>query len=890
MDEILSEFITESRENLSQLDQDLVELEKDPQSADLLASVFRTFHTIKGVAGFLNFSRLEAVAHAAEDLLGSLRDGRLLLDSAITSALLAADDAVRQMLAIVEADGSDGDIDYHDLIATLAALCAVPGTGANNGAADRDAAEESDAAEYSGADEAATEQALEERGFEIPTPEVPGLDDPAPLSGAAAEPGPSSASSSAVDSTIRVNVRLLDDLMNLVGELVLVRNQVLQCGTSTNEAQFLSASQRLNQITSELQEGIMKTRMQPIGSVWNKFPRIVRDLAQATGKQVRIEMEGAETELDKTLIEAIRDPLTHILRNAIDHGIEAPAERLAAGKPTEGLLRLRAFHESGQVIVEIADDGAGIDQDRVRRKAVESGLITPEHAAGLSENATLRLIFRPGFSTASQITNLSGRGVGMDVVRTNIEKIGGAIDLHNRPGSGLRLRVKIPLTLAIIPALVVTCAGDRFAIPQVNLLELVRLEADQAHGRIEFVHGAPVFRLRGNLLPLVYLADLLQIAGREPGSAPGDAAHIVVLQIGDQHFGLVVDQVNDTEEIVVKPLGKRLHSVRVFAGATIMGDGRVAMILDVLGMMQMAAVGEVRETRAAEAQKSVRDAAGQNQRWLLCRAGGRERIAVPLALVSRLEEFPASAIERARGCEVVSYRGRLLPLVDLGELTTGVLTSEPGQRERVRVVVFDDGHKRVGVIVSEIVDIVEEEARAMQLSSHPGLLGSALVGKKATDFLDLRAVFDSARERWYNAEAANEVKATGVLVIDQSSFMRGLVAGYLEMAGHRVYQAGAEDEALAKLERFPIQVATVSTNLPGNGQVFAQLRRQTRQAGIALIGLADDRGELLPDAANNYEAFHFKSERRAILESVQRLSLDAASASVGSDANGLARA
>jgi two-component system chemotaxis sensor kinase CheA len=852
MDEILSEFVAESRENLSQLDHDLVELEKDPQSAELLASVFRTFHTIKGVAGFLNFFRLEAVAHAAEDLLGSLRDGQLLLDSAITSALLAADDAVRQMLAAVEADGTDGPALYTDVITLLTAFRAY---------------------------RSAVDEPVADSG------EDSGLETSAPATNSSSDRGLPGAAAPVHESTIRVNVQLLDDLMNLVGELVLVRNQVLQCGASTQEGNFQSASQRLNLITSALQEGIMKTRMQPIGTVWNKFPRIARDLARTSGKQVRIEMEGTETELDKTLIEAIRDPLTHIIRNAIDHGIETPAERLAAGKSAEGRLRLRAFHESGQVIVEIDDDGAGIDPDRVRAKALECGLLTAEQAAGLSDSAALKLIFRPGFSTTSQISNLSGRGVGMDVVRTNIEKIGGTVDVHSQRGAGMRLHIKIPLTLAIIPALVVTCAGDRFAIPQINLIELARLDGAETQRRIEFIHGAPVCRLRGDLLPLVYLVDLLRLAEANPVVTPDDSAHIVVLQIGDQHFGLVVDQINDTEEIVVKPLGKRLNGVGVYAGATIMGDGRVAMILDVLGIMQWAAVGEVREGRPVENQKSTHHGVNRQQRWLLCRTKGQERIAVPLALVSRLEEFPPTAIERARGCPVVAYRGRLLPLVDLGQLTTGHAAEVDHERGQVRVVVFDNGHQRVGVIVSEVIDIVEEEPHAMQLSSHPGLLGSALLGKQATDFLDLRAVFDAARERWYNAHAVTEVKPAGVLVIDQSGFMRGLVAGYLEMAGHRVHQAAGEDEALAKLERFPIQVATVSTNLPGNGRVLAQLRRQTREGGIALIGLADDRGELSPDTARNYDAFHFKSDRCAILESVEKLSLCAASREAESGAD-----
>ncbi len=459
MDEVITEFITESHENLGQLDQDLVELEKDPHSTDRLGSVFRTFHTMKGVAGFLNFARLEALAHAAEELLSRLRDGELMLDAAIASALLAAVDAVRQMLAIVEASGNDGEVNYTALIESLARLSGRAATGGG----------EASVAEAMPHETIAEEKIEEEKIEEVIEPDVTET----PLAAAAIAPRPTLAAKGErtepngapviADSTIRVNVHLLDKLMNLVGELVLVRNQVLQYANGLQEPTFLGASQRLNLITTELQEGIMKTRMQPIGTIWNKFPRIVRDLALACGKQVRIEMDGEETELDKTLIEAIRDPLTHVVRNAIDHGIEAPQERAAAGKPHEGRLLLRAFHESGQVIIEVAEDGAGINLDRVRAKALERGLVTAEQVARMNDSEAVKLIFLPGFSTAAKVTNLSGRGVGMDVVKTNIEKIGGTVDVQTRRGEGTTLRVKIPLTLAIIPALIVTWAiGTRF--------------------------------------------------------------------------------------------------------------------------------------------------------------------------------------------------------------------------------------------------------------------------------------------------------------------------------------------------------------------------------------------------------------------------------------------
>ncbi len=892
MDEVVKEFLIESHENLNQLDHDLIELEKDPHSKDLLGSVFRTIHSIKGVSGFLDFPKLEALAHAAEELLSKLRDGKLVLNQAITSVLLATVDAVRQMLAKIEADSNDGDNDYAELVARLVELSAQEGG--------ESAPESGEAAPVPPIIEAEPEPIAEvviaaprkpkaPRKAKAPRAAAPVDAPPAVIEESVAAPMPAiiasnppaakaedvheaATGSAAAESSIRVNVNLLDKVMNLVGELVLVRNQILQFSLRQQESGFLSTSQRLNLITSELQEGIMKTRMQPIGNIWNKFPRIVRDLALACGKQVRIEMEGEETELDKTLIEAIRDPLTHIVRNSIDHGIELPQQRLATGKPAEGRLFLRALHESGQVIIEVADDGAGIDVERVRAKALERGLITAEQAAHMSEGETLKLVFLPGFSTAAKITNISGRGVGMDVVKTNIEKIGGTVDIQSTRGQGARLRIKIPLTLAIIPALIVTCAGDRYAIPQISLIELVRLEAEEKASKIELIHGAPVYRLRGNLLPLVYLHEVLKVTSpaSESEAAANRASHIVVLQVADQQFGLVVDQVSDTEEIVVKPLGKQFKGLSAFAGATIMGDGRVALILDVPGAAQLSGVLSFRDSAHAEKQDTAARGKSKQQRLLLCRAGSSERIAVPLALVSRLEEFTHAQIEHAAGCQVVRYRDQILPLVDLAGLL-GSGSSDP-ERDPVSVVVFDDGrHHRVGVVVDQIIDIVEEETYATQLSSRSGLLGSAVVNEKATDFLDLRAVFEAAKQSWYDGEPVEESSNGAILLIDQSGFSRGLVRSYLEMAGHNVIEANGVDEALEKLEGGHIDLTIVSANLPGNGAVLERIRNKTNEAHIPVMGLADDRGDTSPDAARKYDSYHFKSERQAILDAVSKL-------------------
>ncbi|MGN6242768.1 MAG: chemotaxis protein CheA, partial [Motilibacteraceae bacterium] len=562
------------------------------------------------------------------------------------------------------------------------------------------------------------------------------------------------------DSTIRVDVDLLDSLMLLVGELVLTRNQIVQYVGRSNDTDLVRASQRLNLIASELQEGVMKTRMQPIDHIWQKMPRVVRDLGHQCGKQVRLVMEGRETELDKTLLEAVKDPLTHLVRNSVDHGIETPAVRVAQGKPAQGTLTLRSFHEGGQVVVEVSDDGGGIDPAKVGAKAVERGLVGPEQLARMSQRDVLDLIFQPGFSTAAAVTNVSGRGVGMDVVRTNIEKIGGTVDLSSAVGQGTTVRVKIPLTLAIIPALVVGQGGDRYAIPQASLLELVRLEGEAARTGIEHVAGAPVFRLRGQLLPLVHLGDVLgrpkpvsDTASKglsDTAEADEDrAVNVVVLQADDAPFGLVVDEVSDTQEIVVKPLGRQLKHLSVFAGATIMGDGKVALILDVMGL---AAESHALRSAAGSGSAALADDAALDDELttLLVVAAGGSRLAVPLSSVSRLEEVPAKDIERAGGREVVQYRGSLLPLVHLSRALGNhtYSPSESADADRLLpVVVHGSGADAVGLVVEEILDIAEEHLVLSDVGRSAGVLGSAVVQGRVTDLLDVDAVTAAVRPR-----------------------------------------------------------------------------------------------------------------------------------------------
>ena len=657
MDDVLQEFISESWENLAQLDNEIVELEKAGSDPELLASIFRTIHTIKGTCGFIGLDRLGALAHSAENVLGQMRDGKLDVSESAISITLKAIDRIKDLLAAIEATGEEPDRNNNSLINQLDMLARLaediessPGESqrevpapavtrpeqqgdqldtvmppSDESAVSNDTVQPVEAS--GSGDTVEPEDSQLEAG--VPASAAPSDVEPEPAETAPAEAAAdtsqqqttaaSGTSRSVADLSIRVNVDVLDSLMNLVGELVLTRNQLLQLSRGDEESIYSAPIAHLTRVTADLQEGVMKTRMQPIGHAWGRLPRLVRDLCQVTGKQIELQMHGAETELDRTVLDAIKDPLTHMVRNSADHGIESPDVRRAAGKPEVGTIRLDAFHEGGHVIIRIEDDGGGINIKRVRAKAIDRGIISESDAARLTEMDIAELIFQAGFSTAEQVTSVSGRGVGMDVVRTQIEKIGGMVDLQPVEGNGTCIRMKIPLTLAIISALVVESAGELFAIPQLGVVELVRLAVEDRH-RIERIHKHEVLRLRDRLLPLVHLDDVLEIAsppdecearnGETETSADqsvDDDVNIVVVQVGDDQVGLIVDEVFDTEEIVVKPVGSLLKEIGIYQGTTILGDGRVIMILDVGGIA--AEIGGLNSiSRDIERAKADRDA------------------------------------------------------------------------------------------------------------------------------------------------------------------------------------------------------------------------------------------------------------------------------------------
>ncbi|MFO1019557.1 MAG: chemotaxis protein CheW [Planctomycetales bacterium] len=784
-DEILQEFLAESWENLARLDTEIVSLERQPNDHGLLASIFRTIHTIKGTCGFIGLTGLGSVAHAAENVLGQMRDGKLAVTPTAISLVLRGVDQIKELLHGLEETGNEPVRDNSNLIRELNALADSALTPETTSPA-------------ATAENTVAETLAEAPPVAPPAPATPIATPPAandhvpPVDLHDHEGEPSDPNKKSVsDLSIRVNVDVLDRLMNLVGELVLTRNQLLQLDRGEDESKYAAPITQLNRVTTDLQEGVMKTRMQPIGNAWSKLPRLVRDLSQQTGKQIELVMNGAETELDRTVLDAIKDPLTHMVRNSADHGLEMPHIRRGAGKSETGTIRLNAYHEGGHVIICIEDDGGGINIDRVRQKAVQNSLLTEQAAAHLTDKEILSFIFEPGFSTAEKVTSVSGRGVGMDVVRTQVERIGGTIDLSSKPGKGTTIRIKIPLTLAIISALVVECGGLSFAIPQLGVVELVRLSPEERH-KIERINENEVFRLRNRLLPLVHLSEVLDLEESEKPSQEQET-NIVVVQVGDDQFGLIVSQVFDTEEIVVKPVGHLLKDIDIFQGTTILGDGRVIMILDVAGIAsqfsKQISHGNDRESRQDG------DAALHNDQMtslLLFNVGNETVMSVPLSLVARLEEVSQANIERTGDRLVVQYRGDLLPLLPV-EGMSAESTADPQP-----VIVFSEGNKSMGLMVEQIRDIVEDRLVIRMQSRRPGVIGTAIINDAATDILDIQHYINIANPDWFKSQGKQE--NARVLVVDDSVFFRQLVTTSLESEGYRVVAAESAVRAVELIE------------------------------------------------------------------------------------------
>ena len=834
MDDLLREFLTETGESLDVVDVELVRFEREPNNAEILANVFRLVHTIKGTCGFLGLPRLEALAHAAETLMGRFRDGQPVTSEAVT-VVLSSIDRIKEILASLESNQAEPEGNDEDLIVELRKL-----------------SEAAAAAEQSVG--TIVPQVLErplkmgevpldelERAFrETPGPDIAA---PAAIPAAMSEADrerreaerrtvvrreDEQREATAKAQTLRVQVETLERLMTMVSELVLTRNQLLEIVRRTQESEFKGPLQRLSNVTAELQEGVIKTRMQPIGNAWSKLPRIVRDLATELGKEIDIEMRGADTELDRQVLEVIKDPLTHMVRNSADHGIESVEERRAADKLVKGTLRLSARHEGGHIIISISDDGRGLDTERIRAKAIRTGLISASDK--LSDAQIHKFIFAPGFSTAAAVTSVSGRGVGMDVVKTNIDQIGGSIDLQSAPGRGTTFMIKIPLTLAIVPALIVEAAKERFAIPQVAVLELVRARSDSEH-RIERVKDAPVLRLRNKLLPLVNLGSLLHLTGEDTEKG----SFIVVMQAGNRTLGVVVDGVFHTEEIVVKPMASKLRDIAMFSGNTILGDGAVILILDPNGLASSLG-GRLDSSEIVEEETKIRvEESDRPISLLVFRAGNGGPKAVPLSLITRLEEVNAKDIQRSSGRALVQYRGSLMPLVPVND---EVKAKHEGSQP---LLVFIDAGHSMGIVVDEIVDIVEERLNIEVSSATPGILGSAIVRGQATEIIDVAHFLPLAHEDWLHRKEMNtEMRKRRLLFVDDSAFFRNMLTPVMKAAGYHVTAAASGEEALALLETaggFDVIVSDIEMPNMDGFQLAEALGANPRYAHAPIIAL-----------------------------------------------------
>jgi len=851
MDDLLNEFLTETAENMDVLDVELVKLEQNPNDPELLGNIFRLVHTVKGTCGFLGLPRLESVAHAAESLFARFRDGELEVTPKAVSLVLESLDRIKALLRELEKSGSEPEGDDRDLISRLESFAedAVMEAMMSN----EDVVEPAhDSEELQAAFDAAQYTPGFSDAHEIENLPEPDVEDEVEVAETGQLPstirqtdvpddGETAVGSSGggvASQSIRVSVDLLESLMTMVSELVLTRNQLLQILRAREDSEFSTPLQRLSHVTTELQESVMKTRMQPIGNAWAKLPRIVRDLSLELNKKVNLQMIGAETELDRQVLELIRDPLTHMVRNSCDHGIELPAERRAAGKPETGTITLNAFHEGGHIIIDISDDGKGLSVDKIKAKAMALGLATESELEVMSDEAIQQFIMRPGFSTATNVTAVSGRGVGMDVVRTNIEKIGGTIELKSVPGRGTTFVIKIPLTLAIVSALIVEAGGERFAVPQISVVELVRTGRGSEH-KIEDIHTTPVLRLRNRLLPLTSLRAQLKLGSDDFGET--DDRFIIVTKVGNFSFGIIVDKVFDTEEIVVKPVSSLLRNITLFSGNTILGDGSVIMILDPNGIASD--IGEINVTEAAAAEMAASADGDTEDRvpLLLFHAGDDTPMAVPLALVARLEEISLEDIEISNGQLVVQYRGGLMPLLPLRA------DGEIAKSGRQSAIVFADRDRSMGLLVDEIVDIVEDRLSIELTTERPGMLGSAIIDGAATDIVDTSYYLTQAYGDWFVPHSGDTTtveqsrRKRRVLLIDDSAFFRNLLSPLLSVAGYAVTTVDTADRAMELYEEgrnFDIILSDIE--LPGmNGFEFAQaVRSSERWADVPLIALS----------------------------------------------------
>ncbi len=903
-DEILKAFIEESLEHLTDIEADLLAVEKRGADIDedLVNKVFRAVHSIKGGAGFMGLAVIQNLAHVAENVLGLIRSRKLVSTPEVVNALLLAADELQQLLTNV---GTSNEVDISAHVSTLNAMAA--GEQLVEVIADLPMAAPSESEELPPLPEEQHEPSHAAVG-NAPIP----VNNPHPC---------------LTETSIRVSVSLLDQLMNLAGELVLSRNQLLQTISSGAVHEAEAVGQRIDLVTSELQGAIMLTRMQPIGNVLGKFPRVVRDLAKKLSKEVELTLIGKEVELDKTIIEAISDPLTHLVRNSVDHGIESPEQRRAQGKDPRGTVVLKAYHAAGQVVIEISDDGRGIDGDQLTTVAVTKGLISADQAKLMSAKERINLILLPGFSTAPKVTDVSGRGVGMDVVKTNLDQLGGTIEIDSVVGKGTSISIKLPLTLAIIPCQIIRTGDERYAIPQVNLEELLRIPAAQIKERVERVGDAEVVRLRGTLLPLIRMADVLGIERtyydqnkerirsdrrsniadrrsrtsplfnessegitekaittdhREPTpdrrQNPASALNVVVVSAGVLKYGLIVDRLLDSEEIVIKPLGRHLQNCQGYAGATIMGDGRIALILDVANLARMSGLTSLDGSkRAGELARENLLRTKDLQALLTFRSSLEEQFAVPLSLVERVEKIKHAEIEIIGGRRVLQYRGGSLPLACVDDAASVYPLAD---QENLLVIVFRLMGRDVGLLASGPVDAIEvsTDIDATTLKQ-TGIMGSAIINGKTTMLVDIFELAQYLHPEWFTeAVSAGTVEDNQptVLIVDDSVFYRNQVRAYLEQAGFRILEGIDGIDALrvlaANIETIGMVVTDIEMPNMDGFELTRRIKDSPHFSHLPVIALTTRAAEedVVRGKAAGVEEYHVKLDRERLVECVHR--------------------
>lgn len=945
-DEILQGFIEESLEHLADIENDLLAIEENGADIDveLVNKVFRAAHSIKGGAGFMGLTVIQDLAHAAENVLGLIRSEKLVPNPDIINVLLMAADELQQLIENVAASNTVDISSHTNALNIIFEGGEAPAAAARPERAPSPPSSVEITSQPDDEEEPSTEIQEEESQAESvietdeETHDEQDVDHELMASSdsvGGARTRKTTSTPQKTDTSIRVTVSLLDQLMNLAGELVLSRNQLLQTITSGDVRNAEAVGQRIDLVTSELQEAIMLTRMQPIGNVFNKFPRVVRDLSKKLGKQIDLTIVGKDVELDKTIIESINDPLTHLVRNSVDHGIESPQDRASKGKDLRGLIVLKAYHAAGQVVIEISDDGKGLDGDMLAEAAVKKGLITSDQAKVMSEKERINLILLPGFSTAKKVTDVSGRGVGMDVVKTNLDQLGGSIEIESEVGKGSTISIKLPLTLAIIPCQIVMTGGERYAIPQVNLEELLRIPAAKVKERVERVGDAEVVRLRGNLLPLIRMAEVFDIeptyydpvldetkndrrrniADRRSKSSPlfkdenapapeprsneydrerkqserrqsaSSALNIVVVSTGAMKYGLIVDRLHDSEEIVIKPLGRHLQQCQGYAGATIMGDGRIALILDVSNIARMAGLtsldGSERAAELAEATKEAITKTRDKQSLLTFSSSATEQFGVPLNQVERVEKIKRQNIEEIGGRRVMQYRGGSLPLISIDEVASVLPLDD---REDLLVIVFHIAGKDVGLLAIGPIDAIEISADIDDVTlKQPGIMGSAIIGNRTTMLVNIFEIIRTSNPQWFEDHAAyaevsvdDNTQAPTILIVEDSNFFRNQVKGYMEEAGFNVLEAEDGRVALNILESQIDEITMVVTDIemPNmDGFTLTEKiktdKRFSHLPVIALTTLAADE-DIARGKAVGVDEYHIKLDKERLMESVHR--------------------